>query len=234
MKCLLSGCVRARHPNSPRTDLFTLALCTKRRNALAHYPQPAIRQTLSWRLSSSLNTTRSTGSSEEWLCFANSTHKIGYFDCLSKLLGLGCRFICGEIDAQNFQDEKFDLILAVGILAHVPSVKGMIEKLSSLLNKDGFLIIQFTDHSNFLSRFNSTIRKMNGTGQYQVNKTRHEEVIKLLDDNHFSIRQMDRYSILLPGFGRFGSKFLYRYTHFTHRTFLSGMGTDVLLLAQKV
>jgi len=144
------------------------------------------------------------------------------------------KFICGEIDAQNFQDEKFDLILAVGILAHVPSVKGMIEKLSSLLNKGGFLIIQFTDHSNFLSRFNSTIRKMNGTGQYQVNKTRHEEVIKLLDDNHFSIRQMDRYSILLPGFGRFGSKFLYRYTHFTHRTFLSAMGTDVLLLAQKV
>ncbi len=144
------------------------------------------------------------------------------------------KFICGEIDAQNFQDEKFDLILAVGILAHVPSVKGMIEKLSSLLSKDGFLIIQLTDHSNLLSRFNSAIRKMSGAGQYQVNKTKYEDFIQLLKDNHFSIKQKDRYSILLPGFGMFGSKFLYRYTHFTHRTFLSAMGTDVLLLAQKV
>lgn len=144
------------------------------------------------------------------------------------------KFVCGEIDAQNFEDERFDLILAVGILAHVPSVKGTIEKLSSLLRKDGFLIVQLTDHSNFLSQFNSAIRKMIGSGQYQVNKTKYEEIIQLLKDSNFSIEQRDRYSILLPGFGMLGSRFLYRYTHFTHRTFLSGMGTDVLLLAKKV
>lgn len=143
------------------------------------------------------------------------------------------KFICGEIDALNFRDEKFDLILAVGILAHIPSVKGLIEKLSLLLSKDGFLIVQFTDHSNYLSRFSAAIRRIRNPSQYQVNKTNYEEVIQLLMDNNFSIKQKDRYSLLLPGSGIFGSKFLYYYSHFIHRTFLNGIGTDVLLLAQK-
>src|SRR5579872_5370595 len=41
--------------------------------------------------------------------------------------------------------EKFDLILCVGVLAHVPSIEQLISKLSSLLTDRGYLIVQFTE-----------------------------------------------------------------------------------------
>lgn len=143
------------------------------------------------------------------------------------------KFICGNIDRQTFEDEKFDIVLAIGILAHVPFVERAIQKMSSFVLEGGDLIVQFTDNVNVLSRLNSYFRRIASRKQYQVNKTCYKEIVRLLRINHFSIAQVGCYSTLLPGFGMFGDRVLYQYTHFTHRTFLSKFGTDVLILAKK-
>lgn len=141
------------------------------------------------------------------------------------------KFLLGDVDRYEFDENQFDLIIAVGLLAHVPSVESVIQKLSKCLKLGGYLILQFTDHGKALSKVNYKFR--NNANQYQVNKIYHDEILILLNRYSFSILKKERYSLLLPGFGRLGDKFLYWYTHFTRKTFLKGLGTDILLMVKK-
>lgn len=145
----------------------------------------------------------------------------------------GVSFLCGDIEEQEFKKEKFDLVLAIGILAHVSSVKTTVTKISSITSAQGYLVVQFTDHSSFLSKVNSFFRSLRKATNYNVNRTAYHEIVELLEQNDFVVKRADHYSILLPGFGFFGDKFLYRYTRTMYQFFKGRVGTDVLLLAQK-
>ena len=65
--------------------------------------------------------------------------------------GLDIRYLTGEIEeAKEFTDEKFDVILAMELIEHVPDYPSVIRECAGLLKPDGIMIFA-TINRNFLS-----------------------------------------------------------------------------------
>jgi 2-polyprenyl-3-methyl-5-hydroxy-6-metoxy-1,4-benzoquinol methylase len=70
--------------------------------------------------------------------------------------------------------EKFDIIICIGVLAHVRSVEEVITKISSLLIDRGICVLQFTNSANIVGWFNrfyfNLKAKLKHTRNYSLNK----------------------------------------------------------------
>lgn len=138
-------------------------------------------------------------------------------------------FFHGSIE--EFQSNKlFDVILCVGVLAHVPSVERTISKLAGLLAPGGRLVLQFSDANHWLTRL--SIR--NATYDYRVNKLIYHEVAQCC--HMYGLRKSNevRYHFLLPGMGKMPDRWLYLLQKLTISPgLLSKFGTDYIWLLQR-
>lgn len=122
--------------------------------------------------------------------------------------------------------EKFDFVLAIGLLAHVPSVSGCLSRINSMLAPRGKAIIQFSDYDKWLTRFN--IKKASKYG-YPINHLSYGSMKQLITTSGFEIIEEVRFSFLLPGMGKLPDSFLYRYSKvFWRNGLLSQLGTDII------
>jgi|TARA_R110000737_G_scaffold352224_1_gene397345 2-polyprenyl-3-methyl-5-hydroxy-6-metoxy-1,4-benzoquinol methylase len=78
------------------------------------------------------------------------------------------------------QDEKYDLILLFGVLAHVENLDDIVEKCKSLLNKEGTILLQNSNSSNLVTKFNYWISDIRKTRKYKVNKLSDLQIEKAL------------------------------------------------------
>lgn len=84
-------------------------------------------------------------------------------------------FINEDFFKMNNEPASYDLIIALGILAHVDSPKTFIDKLLPLLKPGGQLVIQNTNSSHWYSGLIRTylgVRKMVGKDKYNLNKVK--------------------------------------------------------------
>lgn len=131
-------------------------------------------------------------------------------------------------------DGDFDVVLCLGVLAHVPNVDDAIKKIKSLLRPGGVCVLQFTDQRQWLAGLQwlvySLLRWLSGKDGYWVNPITHANIMALVTDNGFQVVDAVRYSFLFPGMGRLPNTWLYRYQLFTlENSCLSQHGTDVIL-----
>ncbi len=87
-------------------------------------------------------------------------------------------------------NQKFDLILCIGVLAHVASINAVLEKITRLLAPGGRAIIQISDTSHFRYRndnFNTT-----GYG-YRLNKINKSAFLSQLNKSGFKVLQVKGY-----------------------------------------
>lgn len=145
-----------------------------------------------------------------------------------------------NISFLDFQtDHCYDIILIIGVLAHLPSLEGIFEKISDLLSSDGKCIIQYSDSNNILVKFSQFINKLgNQVGhknyRYLLNKIYSTEVVKLLENNNLQIEHTIQYSLLLPFMGRLPDSLLFKIQKLTLETpWLSRIGSDVVILVSK-
>ncbi len=59
-------------------------------------------------------------------------------------------FVNGNFMEAKFTPKSFDLIICVGVLAHVPAPAGVVAKIASLLRPGGTLILECTDAFHFI------------------------------------------------------------------------------------
>jgi cyclopropane fatty-acyl-phospholipid synthase-like methyltransferase len=104
----------------------------------------------------------------------------------------------------EFDQEPFDLIVTVGVMAHVDSPDEFLKKIRSLLRPGGSLILEFTDAFHVVGKVGrmwSWTRELFAPAKYATNKLSYAQVAKLLDKNKLRIVSTFRYSrIPLPGF----------------------------------
>ena len=62
----------------------------------------------------------------------------------------------------KFAPHSFDLILCIGVMAHVASPADCIQKMVSLLKPDGSLILECSDATHFVTRFLAHVYKIKG------------------------------------------------------------------------
>jgi 2-polyprenyl-3-methyl-5-hydroxy-6-metoxy-1,4-benzoquinol methylase len=125
---------------------------------------------------------------------------------------------------------KFDLIISIGFLAHVPSVKNAVAKMKSLLNKNGKLLIQFSDFNHIVTRMNMKARDEDN---HKLQVLRRPEIHAVLKKNNLVIAKEIRFPTIAPGMGKLPDKFLYKLMNFIFKSrVLSFYSSDYLIVAE--
>jgi ubiquinone/menaquinone biosynthesis C-methylase UbiE len=95
--------------------------------------------------------------------------------------------IHAELMKYKFQ-KKFDLILCIGVLAHVDSIELILTRINHLLTHDGRCILQISDRTKILSKVfdkNKSFRK----NSYKVNYTTRSQLFKLTQKLGFKVEK---------------------------------------------
>ena len=121
--------------------------------------------------------------------------------------------------------EKFDIIIAIGILAHVPSIELTIQKFKSMLEHNGKIILQFSDYNSVLTK----IRLLFKNNLYQPNILTRPNFLNMVSNNSFELVKEAQFKLLLPGMGRLSNKFLSKITLASYKNkIFSRMGSDYI------
>jgi SAM-dependent methyltransferase len=103
----------------------------------------------------------------------------------------------------SFEPQSFDLIVSVGVMAHVDSANAFIQKLVGLLRPGGSLIIEFTDCRHFvgrLERLSGQLKEIVAPAKYPTNRLSFPVVSKIFDRHDMRLAAVFRYArIPIPG-----------------------------------
>jgi 2-polyprenyl-3-methyl-5-hydroxy-6-metoxy-1,4-benzoquinol methylase len=147
------------------------------------------------------------------------------------------RYINSDFIQCGFVDE-FDVVLCLGVLAHVNSVQETIRAISTSLKKGGLCVLQITDAASCFSR----VMKIYGAFRrakpvdlgYVLNQTTASMIQTLAAQTGLQDLRQCRYSLLMPGMLRLRDSFLFRFQIATlENNWLSRFGSEVLFLLAK-
>jgi SAM-dependent methyltransferase len=106
----------------------------------------------------------------------------------------------------SFDGELFELIVTVGVMAHVDSPDAFVAKIKNLLRPGGSLIIEFTDSRHpvgELGRFWGRIKELVAPSRYPTNRLSFPDVSLLFEKHQLKLVSIFRYSrIPIPGIDR--------------------------------
>lgn len=153
-----------------------------------------------------------------------------------KVIGINDDFFNLEI-ANN----SYDLIICLGLLAHVNSPEQLLEKLSKILAPKGLLIIQNTDAAHFYSyliRFYLILKNIIFKQSYKLNKVKASLIKKKLTTNGLELIKSYRYNQSFLGFSNlFSNEKKYKMTRNffgdSDRNTNAKWGSDVTYLFKK-
>jgi 2-polyprenyl-3-methyl-5-hydroxy-6-metoxy-1,4-benzoquinol methylase len=144
-------------------------------------------------------------------------------------------YVCSDFHVFE-PDILFDLVLCIGVLAHVESVESTFTKLSSFLAPSGVCLVQLTDAGTLLGwgiylYENWLHRKQAG---YALNCLSAGDVMKIAGRHGLYLQRKQAYWTVLSGFGWLPESWIWRFQESALRnSWLARWGTEVFLLFQK-
>ena len=147
---------------------------------------------------------------------------------------------CLNIDLDKFSlAKKYDYVFMIGVLAHVSSLENTFSMLAGLLEKNGTLIIQFTNKRNFISymmRLIFQLKKKFGKGRdYKMNYTSLNDITKELKKNNLEYNNKSVYWSSLPGFSLLPKGIRnFIYYKFLNSALLRSLGGEIILYISAV
>jgi len=110
---------------------------------------------------------------------------------------------------------SYDLILCLGVLAHVDSPINIITKMVSLLKPNGSIIVQNTDSRHpvsYLFKLYSALRNVLLPSPYSLNRISGTRLMEIFSDQGLKLSAIYRYNLPFPGMIRiFSSDNLYKF-----------------------
>ena len=130
----------------------------------------------------------------------------------------------------------FDIVLCIGVLAHVSDVEKTIEKTSRLLHPQGYYVVQITDFDSLMGKFsyfyNST--RIFFDHGYSLNKIGFSNLLSITERHDLEFVKKTSYPSFFPGMGRLPDKWLYQYYFLgAHNPSFSRIGSEVICLFKK-
>lgn len=108
--------------------------------------------------------------------------------------------------AADFAPASFDLVVCVGVLAHVDSPQEFISKIASVLRPGGSLILAFTDTHHATGRFIDflgSLKELAAPARYPVNNLSFSDVAQMFERSKMKLVATYRYAqVPLPGISR--------------------------------
>jgi ubiquinone/menaquinone biosynthesis C-methylase UbiE len=129
--------------------------------------------------------------------------------------------------------ERFDLIICIGVLAHVSSVDGLILKLSNLLKDTGYLIVQFTDSSSVLGRRIGQYTRVSADG-YQVNMISEKNIFQIFKKYGFCVLNNCSYSDSAAGLSKLSLRFAYYLKLISYKLNWPSIFSEKIILFRRV
>lgn len=118
-------------------------------------------------------------------------------------LAQNVRLYNGDFLTTNLEQDSYDLIVTVGVMAHVESVDLFLSRIKSLLRPGGSLIVEFTDCEHLvgrLGRFWSALKECVAPAKYRTNKLSSSRLHPIFENHGLHLVSTFRYARLpLPG-----------------------------------
>lgn len=132
----------------------------------------------------------------------------------------------------------FDIVLCIGVIAHINSTAEAITKLSEITKPSGYCILQLTDASNFLAAIQHTyynlINRVQKNYHYSLTKTNLDQIISIANINNFEVISSKKYFSNYPVMKYFPEKFSLKFlSKISKISTLVSFAPEVMLLLQK-
>lgn len=157
--------------------------------------------------------------------FCNSGNRLTLIDLSRSMISLArnrfgntneaqVSFIHGDFLTHPLS-EPYDIILCVGVLAHVESIESALCRISKLLKPGGCCILQWTDNDRILTRINrqvALLRECLGARRkYLMNATRTSHIVPAAAAVGLYSERLIRYAVTLPGMSMIPAGVMFRY-----------------------
>jgi ubiquinone/menaquinone biosynthesis C-methylase UbiE len=128
------------------------------------------------------------------------------------------RMINGGFLGSSLPSKSFDLILCVGVLAHVDSPADVIAEVTRLAKPGATIILEFTDSFHFWGVpvvLYQKILKLLRPEPYALNRLHRREVLEFCRQNHLAVSALYRYGLPPIGTSKFADQAqMYKMTRF--------------------
>jgi ubiquinone/menaquinone biosynthesis C-methylase UbiE len=128
------------------------------------------------------------------------------------------RLINGGFVGSNLPEKSFDLILCVGVLAHVDSPADVIAEVTRLARPGATVLLEFTDSYHFWGApvvLYQKLLKLWRPEPYALNRLRRRQVLDLCRKNHLVVSGLYRYGLPPIGTSKFADQTqMYKMTRF--------------------
>lgn len=115
-----------------------------------------------------------------------------------------------DLIAASLDANSYDLILCIGVLAHVDSPPAVMSKVASLLRPGGFLVLECTDAAHFSNRLTVLWGRTKGAfskpSGYRSNLMSAEFVLQMAKQEGLDLVSSYRHNLALPTMRRFFSQ----------------------------
>lgn len=151
------------------------------------------------------------------------------------------RFIRDDFYAHNFGGRQYDLVMNIGILAHIRDPWRFLEESLKLVKPGGYLILQNTDANHPFAKlifFYLSLRRAVGKDKYALNKVSERRLLDEIESKGFELIDSFRYNQSFLGLSRlFGNETKYnmtrRYFGYADKPKRQNAGSDVTYLFHK-
>lgn len=141
------------------------------------------------------------------------------------------RYTALQSDAADVDIAPVEVVLALGLLAHVDSSAAVIEAIARNLQPGGVAVLQFSDAGRPLNRIGSLLFALRGRG---YRRTWRSDLLKLASSNGLRLADERSHLLILPGIPRLMGRVLLPFDRFVRRhPRLAAHGLDTLALLVK-
>lgn len=146
----------------------------------------------------------------------------------------------GDISTIDLDDETFDLVICVGLLAHVDDPQRLLKRLDTLIRKRGVIILETSpDPKIYGSRLRGIFKRLgkedDSYNAYEKNRVSLEDLNSWCDQMGWMIMNSARFSLPFIGFGFLPVWIRCAYSWISWRLpVLSNKGNEHLVMYQKL
>jgi len=128
---------------------------------------------------------------------------------------------------------RFDLVLCIGVLAHVVSVERCIDRLANFLMPGGYCVLQITRNDYKVAKLLSLYESWRDRSGYQLTTMNLASVIALCQENGLKYLRSTSYAPLLPGMGILPNFVLFEYQKYSMLPVFKWICSETMVLFQK-